>query len=321
MKKIILTILLITSFQQLTLAQDTLWRKGGIAALSISQTSLSNWAGGGENAISGTGIVSFFANYKKDRVAWDNSLDLAYGLLKQGDADIRKNEDKIDVTSKYGYAIHPGGKFYYSILANIKSQFADGYNYPNDSVIISRFAAPLYGIISIGLDYKPNKDFSVMLSPATGKMTIVNDQDLADAGAYGVDKAEYDQFLNKTKDGSMVRYEIGAYLNARFQKDVMKNVNLLTKLDLFSNYLDNPQNIDVNWEVLIAMKVNKLLTVTLSTQLIYDDNIDIAEFETVNKVKVPRLRSDGTPVVGPRTQFKEVLGIGIAYKFVGYRVR
>lgn len=324
MKKITLTLLLIASLQQLTFAQDTLWRRGGIAALNVNQTSLTNWAAGGENALAASALLSVYSNYKRERAAWDNSLDLAYGLIKQGAQDIHKNEDKIDFTTKYGYDASKKGKLYYAALLNFKSQFAEGFNYPNDSIAISKFAAPAYITMALGLDYKPNKDFSLFFSPLTGKITLVNDKNLADAGAYGVDKAEFQFPLNdsiKIKDGKQSRFEFGAYLVAKYQKDIGKNVNLLTKLDLFSNYAENPQNIDVNWEVLISLKINKLLTATLSTQLLYDDNIAIQEFTTVNQVRVPKTHPDGTLVVGPRTQFKEVFGISLAYKFASYGIK
>ena len=144
---------------------------------------------------------------------------------------------------------------------------------------------------------------------------------MADAGAYGVDAAKYDTSFNKITSGKKSRFEFGAYLNAKYQHDIGKNVNLMTKIDLFSNYADKPQNIDVNWEVLISMKINKLLTATLSTQLLYDDNIIITDMRTVNGVNVPKVRLDGTTIQGPRTQFKEVFGIGLAYKFSGYGVK
>ncbi len=324
MKKITITILSLIIIQQFANAQDTLWRKGGIATFNVNQTSLTNWAAGGENALAATALLSIYANYKHQRAAWDNSLDLGYGMLKQGDADVRKNEDKIDFTSKYGHCINDQNKLFYTGLVNFKSQFMSGYNYPDDSTVISKFAAPAYITLALGMDYKPTKDFSLFISPLTGKITIVSDKRLADAGAYGVDKASY-LFPNdsiKIKDGKQLRFEFGAYLKAMYQKEISKNVNLITKIDLFSNYADKPQNIDVNWEVLITFKINKLLTASISTQLLYDDNIAIQEYKTnAAGVRVPKLHADGTSRIGPRTQFKEVLGIGLAYKFEGYGVK
>lgn len=280
------------------------WKTGGIVSLNLTQVSLTNWSAGGENSISVNGILSLSANYKKGNSTWDNSLDLAYGILRQGDADARKTDDKIDFTSKYGQKAFKN--WYYAGLVNFKSQMAAGYNYPDDSTKISNFLAPGYLLGAIGLDYKPSKVFTLFISPITIKMTLVNDQDLADAGAYGVAPAEYDNVGILIKQGLTTRSEYGGYLRALLKKDIMKNVNLQTKLELFSNYSEDPQNIDVNWEVLIAMKVNKYISATISTQLLYDHDIDIA------------VDNDGDGIidsVGPRTQFKEVLGIGISYKF------
>ena len=280
------------------------WKTGGIISLNLTQVSLTNWSAGGQNSVSVNGIVSLFANLKKGNSTWDNSLDLAYGILQQGDADVRKTDDKIDFTSKYGQKAFKN--WYYAGLVNFKSQMTAGYNYPDDSTEISNFLAPGYLLGAIGMDYKPSEVFSLFISPITMKMTLVNDQNLADAGAYGVDPAEYDELGAITKKGLTSRSEYGGYIRALLKKDIMKNVNLQTKLELFSNYSEEPSNIDVNWEVLIAMKVNKYISATISTQLIYDDDIDIAIDNNGDNI---------IDAVGPRTQFKEVLGIGISYKF------
>lgn len=308
MKKIILSLFLLFTLSSIAQTADTIkyWKKGGLVSINFSQASFTNWAAGGENSLSGIAIFNTFANYKKDKNTWDNSLDLAYGLLQSGISALRKNEDKIDLSSKYGrYAFLE--HWYYSALINFKSQFADGYNYPNDSVVISRFMAPAYLLGAIGIDYKPNSYLSLFISPVTSKTTFVNDQRLADAGAFGVDKAEYDSIGVKIKDGKLVRTELGGYLRFAYKKDIVKNVNFATKLELFSNYIENPQNIDVNWEVLIGMKVNKYLTANISTQLIYDHDIPVPVEREINGVK-----EMGT---GPRLQFKEVLSVGFSYKF------
>tara|TARA_B100000809_G_scaffold232405_1_gene248264 strand:- start:4828 stop:5784 length:957 start_codon:yes stop_codon:yes gene_type:complete len=289
-----------------TQSKDTLdgWKTGGVISLNLTQVSLSNWSAGGENSLSVNGILSLFANLKKGNSTWDNSLDLSYGMLQQGDGDPRKTDDKIDFTSKYGQKAFKN--WYYAGLVNFKSQMAPGYNFPDDSTEISNFMAPAYVLGAIGMDYKPSEVFTFFISPLTMKMTIVNDKVLADAGAYGVEAAEYDDFGVQTKKGLTTRSEYGGYLRALFKKDIMKNVNLQSKLELFSNYIEEPTNIDVNWEVLISMKVNKFISATISTQLLYDDDIDIAVDNN----------NDGIiDAVGPRTQFKEVLGVGLSYTF------
>lgn len=318
MKKIILalvaTTVIGTSFAQTTEAEETLksqskdtldgWKTGGVASLNLTQVGLTNWQAGGENSMSVTGLLSLYANLKKGNSTWDNSLDLAYGILQQGEDDIRKTDDRIDFTSKYGQKAFKN--WYYAGLVNFKSQMTAGYNYPDDSTEISNFLAPGYLLGAIGMDYKPNEVFNLFVSPVTMKMTIVNDQTLADAGAFGVDPAEYDAITGAVLSaGKKTRSEYGGYLRALLKKDIMKNVNLQSKLELFSNY-EAAEYVDVNWELLIAMKVNKFISATISTQLIYDHDIDIAVDSN----------DDGIiDAVGPRTQFKEVIGVGISYKF------
>ncbi len=313
MKKLIFLLsILAVSFSVIAQTPDTtkLWTKGGVGGINFSQSSFTNWAAGGENALSATALMTVFSNYKKDKTTWDNTLDMAYGMLQSGKAPLRKNEDKIDLSSKYGrYAFKK--HWYYSALVNFKSQFDNGYNLPDDSTIVSHFMAPAYVIGAIGLDYKTtDNSFSAFIAPFTSKTTIVNDQRLADAGAFGVDKAEYDSIAGayvKVKDGAMIRSEFGGYVKLVFKKDVVKNVNLSTKLELFSNYIDRPQNIDVNWEVLIGLKVNKFISASISTQMIYDHDIPVMVERDENGTKVK-----GT---GPRVQFKEVLAVGFSYKF------
>ena len=279
-----------------------IWKKGGVGSLNFSQTSLSNWAAGGESNLSAAALFNLFANRKKNKSNWENTLDIAYGFVQSEKEDIHKNEDKIDFTSKYGYKASK--KLYYAALLNFKSQFSPGYNYPNDSVLISDFLSPAFILVSTGMDYKPKDYFSFFISPATGKITIVNNQDLADAGAYGVKEALFDTAGVQTAGGKKIRYEFGALISLKFKKEIAKNITLSTKADFFSNYFKNPQNIDVNWDALLSMKVNKYIAASISTTLIYDDDVPVAVYDDFGQI--------GT---GPRTQFKEVLAIGFSYKF------
>jgi hypothetical protein len=314
MKKTVLLFVLIIQFpvfiqSQVTEGEKTLrtqtsdtvqgWKKGGVAGLTLSQTSLVNWAAGGQKSVSLNGIVSLFANYKKGAVVWDNSLDLGYGLLKQGDKGSapRKTDDKIDFLSKYGREAFKN--FYYAAMVNLKTQMAPGYNYPNDSVYISKLFAPAYLLGAVGLDYKPSSYFSAFIAPVTAKLTFVKDKTLSDAGAFGVDP------------GKELKSEVGGYLRfiftkSDFKNEFLKNISITSKLDLFSNYLDKPQNIDVSWESLLVMKVNKYFTVNLNTHLIYDDNI---------KIGVDTNDDGITDRTGSRIQFKEIFGAGFSFKF------
>lgn len=289
--------------------EDTLspWKKGGIVTIAGQQVSLTNWSAGGQSAISANGLLNLFARYKKGDNTWSNSLDLAYGVIRQGDnAKWWKNDDRIQLTSKYGRKAFKNT--YYSGLLDFKTQFAPGFNYPNDSVVISNFLAPGYGLVALGLDYRPNDNFSLFAAPASAKITIVNDQTLADAGAFGVNKAELyiapSGDTTVTKRGLKHREEFGGYLKMQYKQTIMENVTFQTVLELFTNYLENPGNIDVNWTTLTSMKVNKYISATLSTQLIYDDDIDI-------------VRNSGSKKgsTGPDVQFKQVLSVGFSYKF------
>jgi hypothetical protein len=281
------------------------WNFGGVISFNGQQVSLTNWAAGGSNSISFGGIFSVYARYKKGKTTWDNNVDLGYGVIKQGTVKKWwKSDDKIQLTSKYGRQISKS--WYLSALGDFKTQFANGYNYPNDSIYISKFMAPGYGIAAIGVDYKPNDNFSIFVSPITGKFTIVNDDSLARNGAFGVQKEIRDPYNGGkvTQKYKTHREELGAYLKLQYQTKIMDNVTFQTMLELFSNYLHNPQNIDVNWTTLTTFKVNKFISATLSTQLIYDDDI-----------KILRTTGDNKGTTGPDLQFKQVLGVGFSYKF------
>ncbi len=280
------------------------WKTGGFINIGISQTSLTIWAAGGQNSVATNGIVSVFANKKMEKDLWENSLGVGYGMIKQGKkGPWWKTDDKIDLTSKYGHQTSP--HWYVAGLLNFKTQMAPGFNYPNDSVKISNFLAPGYLIAALGMEYK-SEGFSAFIAPITSKTTFVADQSLADAGAFGVDKATYDASGNVVTRGRNSREEFGGYVKIMYKKDIMKNINFQTKVDLFSNYFHNPGNIDVNWETLLNMKVNKFISVTVSTSLIYDDDILIS----IDK------NNDGIiDSKGPRTQFKEILNAGFSYKF------
>jgi hypothetical protein len=276
------------------------WKNGGVFALNLAQTSLTNWAAGGQNSVAVNGLFSVFANLTKDKSRWDNSLDIGYGLLKQGKEGFRKTDDKIDFLSKYGREAFKN--FYYAALLNFKTQMAPGYNYPNDSVKISNLFAPAYLLLAVGLDYKPNAYFSAFVAPLTAKFTFVLDDTLSAHEAFGVPKNE----KLKSEVGGYIRV---IYTKNDFKAEFLKNVSFTTKIDLFSNYADKPQNIDVSWETQLTMKVNKYIAVNLNTHLMYDDNIKVS-FDKNNDGTIAAGES-----VGSKIQFKEIFGVGFSYKF------
>jgi hypothetical protein len=280
------------------------WKTGGIFSVNLAQTSLTNWSAGGQNSVAVNGIFAVFANLKKGKSNWDNSLDLGYGFLSQGkgdNRDSRKTDDKIDFLSKYGRQAYKD--LYYAALVNFKTQMTPGWNYdaiPKNK--ISDLFAPAYLLVALGLDYKPNANFSAFIAPLTVKFTFVTDDTLSAHGAFGV------------TPGETIKSEFGGYVRAIYTKndfkgEFMKNISFTTKVDLFSNYADNPQNIDVNWETLLGMKVNKYISVSFNTVLIYDDNIKVPFDKNGNDV------IESGEAVGSKVQFKEILGVGFSYKF------
>lgn len=308
MKKLLILTLLTMMSVGVTYAQkDTsYWSNSGLLGVYGAQSGFKNWSQGGENTLSATANLLFESHYKKEKNAWDNLFIFNLGTSKIGDGFYKKTEDKIEFNSKFGHQATE--HWYYSALFNFKTQSVIGYEYPTDttSVMIAGFLAPAYIKFGLGMDYKPNKWFSLYLSPATARWIIVNDQSLANAGAFGVEKAVLDTVGNIITPGKNVRTEAGAYLRVAMEKDIFKNVNFATILELYSNYLDKPQNIDVDWQVVITMKVNDYLNAQVKTHLIYDDNTPIGIDDN----------GDGNfDRFGPRVQFSEQLSLGLVYKF------
>lgn len=307
MKKLTLTLVLALSvlngYAQVTEAEKELrakdkdslmgWNLGGTVSIGLAQMAVANWNAGGQNSIAVNGLLSLYANYRTEKSTLENTLDLGYGLLRQGKgANWQKTDDKLDLMTKYGQKAFK--HWYYSALLNFKSQMTPGYNYPNDSIIVSKFMAPGYLTGALGLEYNKNGKFTAFIAPLTSKTTFVMDPTLAAAGSFGV------------TPGENMRNEFGGYVRLFYKNDIMENIKLQTELDLFSNYLDRPENIDINWEMLIAMKVNKFITVAIGAQVIYDHDI---------KINVDKNGDGVTDEVGPRTQFKELLTVGMAYSF------
>lgn len=252
------------------------WKYTANVGLNISQTSFSNWALGGEGSIGGIGIINLGAKYSKDKYSWDNTFAGQYGLQKIDGQETRKSIDVFEFNSIFGYKIHEHWSL--ATQVGLKSQFAKGYKYPKtgDKYKISNLLAPGYINTSLGVNYVPNDWFHLFLSPITGKHTLVLDEDLSKIGMFGLDA------------GDKYKCEFGASVDAGLKKDIMKNVNLITSLRLFSAY-DSFGYVDIAWDVALAMKVNKYISATISTNLLYDDD------------------------VAKRTQFKEVVGVGLAY--------
>lgn len=330
MKKILLTCLLGISLSSLaqeplvlqpipkdTLkpAKDTSWKISGFFGLNFSQTSLSDWQGGGENTTALNAIFNIQAVYKKRKQQWTNKLDAQYGIAKVGAGDavpFRKNIDQLFALSKY--QVNAFNKYwFYALQGDYRTQFAPGYVYENNTVVgraVSDFNSPGYIQLALGLDYKPVEYFSVTFAPAAGKITLVNRQYLADEGAFGVEKAVRDTAGNIITHGKRSRLEFGGRLILRFKKDIFKNVNLDSYLDLFSNYSNNPGNIDVVFNNLLTMKINKYLSASVICQMLYDD--DVIRQRDWDKDGRYESKED---INGPRLQVLSTFAVGLGYKF------
>jgi hypothetical protein len=266
------------------------WKTGGLFNLTFNQAELSNWAAGGDkSALSLNTLLNLYAFYTDGRRSWDNYLLSAYGVTSTTSLGSRKTDDRFDLTSRYGYDL--GKKWYLSVLFDFRTQFAPGYNYTssNTKQLTSDLLAPAYALLSIGMNYKPNNNFSVFLSPITARELIVRNDSLAAKGAYGVDS------------GKTSRFEFGAYVSVNYSSNLSKTAAYVGRLDLFSDYLDHPQNIALYMTNVLNVKVTSVISMNLNLTLIYDD-------------RIKSVKADGS-AGGPALQLQEVLGIGVAYKF------
>jgi hypothetical protein len=240
------------------------WKRGGLINFALAQGSLSNWAAGGDNySLTVSSYFNYFLYYQKKRISWDNNLDVNLGYVQTTSLGSRKNDDRFDFTSKYEYKMDTVGKWYLSTLFDFRSQFFDGYTYVNDSgTFSSSFLSPAYALLSLGFDYKPTNRLSVFLSPLTSRLVIVTNDILSNEGAYGVDT------------GKHVKNQLGAFATINYRNEFFdKTISYKGRLDLFSNYLDQPQNINVFMTNHFSFKINKYFSATYGLDFIYDDKV------------------------------------------------
>ena len=287
------------TFAIVSFAQDTLpdgWHHKGNFGLNFGQSSYTNWAAGGQNTFNGQGIFNYAIQYKHGNFKWDNTLStsLGYSYFDFKHKPV-KTDDKIEFTSLA--ALKATEHLNYGAELAFRSQFAYGFDYSKDSTqYISKFLAPAYISLGLGVEWVPCKHFSLYFSPVTGRVTIVNDDYLASIGAFGVNNLDKNDTIVHT-NYDKVRYEFGARAVANFNYPIVKNVDFNSKLELFSNYLNHPERIDVDWQNMLVLKVNDWLNCNLATHLIYD--YDIPFYDEAN-VKIE----------GSKVQFKEVLAVG-----------
>jgi hypothetical protein len=281
------------------------WSKENKVGLDISQITFVNWNAGGNNSISGLIKGQFIRTYTRENIHWKNELIMRYGINKQESQEVRKTDDQFAFNSTFGYKRDTISNWYYAGKFNFNTQFANGYAYPNIDLAISRPFAPAYTFLGIGAEYsRKDLNLNFYLSPLTQKTTMVFDQRLADQGAFGVEKAIYDEFGNLVKRGKNIRNETGILVSSQWKREIFENINFENRIALYTDYINNFGNIDVDWQLQLDLTVNQYVKANIRTHLVYDDDIKSKEEE--GGVQVIR---------GPKIQLKQLLGLGVVYQF------
>ena len=286
---------------------DTLshWIKKNKIGFDISEIVFVNWNAGGTSSISGLLKGKFNRIYSKDNYNWTNELIVRYGLNKQDGIEVRKTEDVLQFNSALGYRKDTLSNWYHTAKFNFNTQFTDGYAYPNTEVSISKRFAPAYIFLGLGAEYATkDKQKLLYLSPFTSKITMVLDQKLANQGAFGVKKALFDENGNLIVEGEKSKIELGFLLTGFYKEEILKNITLENRLSLYSDYINKFGNIDIDYDLTLELVVNEYVKTNIGLHIIYDD--DIKAKEEVNGEQV---------TVGPKTQLKQILGVGIVYNF------
>ena len=284
------------------------WRTENTLGLNVSEVAFVNWNAGGDNAFSALANAKFVRNYKFRYIQWNNDLVLRYGFNIQEGQKLRKTEDAIRFSSSFGYRRDTLTSWYYSAKVKFNTQFSNGYKYPDRTMPISRFMAPGYLFVGGGISYIPEgKNFNLYISPLTQKATFVLDQDLANDGAFGVQKAVRDSTGTILKEGETKFIELGISMTNEWETPIWENVSLDHRISLYTDYLRSFGNIDIDWELNFLFTVNDFIKANFGTQIIYDDDIRFNQI----------IADDGSiqsPGV-PRIQFRQMLAIGLSYSF------
>lgn len=272
------------------------WKKVNKFGLNISEVAFVNWNAGGDNSVSALASADFARNYKFRYLNWNNEAQLRYGLNAQEGRKLRKTDDQIRLSTTLSFRRDTITNWYYSVKANFRTQFSNGYKYPDRENPISRFMAPGYAFVGVGTSYIPPKDkFNLYISPATMKSTFVLDEVLSNQGAFGVE------------EGKNVFLELGFLITNSWDTEIARNVLMSHRINLYTDYVRSFGNIDVDWELNFNLKVNEYLNANIGTHLIFDDD---TKFDEV-------IAEDGT-VIDPgiaKIQFKQLLGVGLLYSF------
>ena len=283
MKKFIISVCILFSFFD-GFAQDSDvesvetegWKRYGKVSILFNQSAFSNWSAGGENNISGTLGFNYDFNYFSENLTWDNKIIVAYGISKSQDEDQKKTDDRLEINSVLGK--RATGNWYYSWFFNGKTQMDVGYD-SDSGVEISHGFSPLYLQSGPGMLWKKSDNLKVNIAPATSKLVLVHGHFTEFGESFGVEQ------------GETTRFEFGAAVGVYYKLTIMENVTMENILNLYSNYLEDPQNVDIDYTMNLAMTINKYLSANLSFQTIYDDDA----FEGF--------------------QIREVFGLGVNFEF------
>jgi hypothetical protein len=278
------------------------WRSRGDMSYLLSQGSVSNWAKGGENNLSTVLDVTGYLDYnnKVTKITSSTTVRFALGIMASGKTGLRKNLDVMEINSKLNHKAF--GKFDFSGVFQFKTQSLPGYNYTNDSekTKVSKFFNPATLILGYGLDYKPNKNLSINCSPLSYKGIFVPDTAMINQTKYGVPADR------RSKN------EMGAYVTINSTSKLFEKVNMTNRVQFFSNFISKPQNVDVDWEIIMTTSLNWFTDLRLNAHLIYDDNTLLPVYGKDDK---PVLGSDGQQKKSHRVQFKELLGVSFVFRF------
>ena len=276
------------------------WDYSLASSITLNQTYLSNWSKGGENSLAGVLEFQGTAKYTdtENKTQWTNSVRNKYANIITEEYGWRTNTDMLELNSQYNKILK--GKIDLSTVFYMKTQIARGYKYPNDSVVVSKFLNPGTFTLGVGLEYKPFKNTSLNFSVLSYKNTFVLDTAHINQTAHGIDADQ------------RFKQEMGGQLLVKNTMSVLKGLNVINTLRLFSGYNNKPENIDVDWEINLEKRITWYFGVRLNLHMIYDDDIRFAVLDDNDE---PVLRPDGSEKMSPKLQFKEFLGFSFIFKF------
>jgi len=283
------------------------WTQKNKASFDLSEVAFVNWNSGGSNSISGLLGLKSMLDYRDKFFVWKNNVEVRYGVNKQEARELRKTDDLIEINSNMGYKPDSLSNWFYSARLNFRTQLTNGYNYPNKDEPISRLLAPGYLFLGGGMEYVKNIDkLSFYFSPLTLKATFVLDEDLANIGSFGVTPAVLDPDGNVIIAGEQIRTEVGVLVTNSYEMELAENINVKNQVSLYSDYINNFGNLDLDWRIDFDFKVNSFIRATLGSHLRYDDDV---------KTQTPSDVEGEFDQAGAKVQWKQFLGVGFAIDF------